>query len=90
MPFPEGIAARLIRETGIEAWLGWEAEAVADPEAVRRQLEAAMAADPDWDWFGAGSAAGLIDTVKPAGELVRRISAEAERLLRARPAQLLG
>jgi len=90
LPFPDGIASRVIRTAVTDAWLGQEAAMVARPEAVRRQLDAAMAADPDGVWLGAGSAVGLIDTVEPAGELVRRISTDAERLLREQSARLVG
>ncbi len=37
----------------------------------------------------AGCAAGLIQGIEPAGEIVQRIVAEAERILRERPAQLV-
>ena len=90
LPFPEGIAGRVIRDAVTETWRGREGEAVARRSEVRRQLDAAFAADPEASGLWAGSAVGLIDRVEPAGELVRRISVEAERLLRERPAQLLG
>jgi len=45
-----------------------------------------------WDGvvdISAGVAAGLIASLEPAGDIVRRIAAEAEHLLRHRPAALL-
>lgn len=39
--------------------------------------------------ISAGVAVGLIASLEPAGDIVRRIAAEAEHLLRHRPAALL-
>ena len=38
----------------------------------------------------AGQVSGLIHDVRPAGQVVRDVVAEAEALLRERPRQLLG
>jgi hypothetical protein len=38
----------------------------------------------------AGNAAGLIHTIEPASEIVRRIVEQAERILRERPGLVLS
>jgi hypothetical protein len=38
----------------------------------------------------AGESVGVVATVEPAGDLVRRLAAEAEASLRDRPRSLLG
>ena len=46
-------------------------------------LEAAEESDPGLIWLG--QAAGLVDSIRPAGEVVRQIVTEAEEILRALP-----
>ena len=78
-----GAWARLKRTRFVEHWLGRE------PELRRRRAEL-------WDEVGAfqesnaddglmwiGQSAGLIDSVEPAGDVVRRIVAEAEEIIAA-------
>ncbi len=90
LPFPDGIGGRVLRNAFIDAWHGREAEVVAQRAELRAQLEAAAdVADADVEAVWAGAAAGLIQSVEPAGEIVRRIAAEAERLLGERPSQVL-
>ena len=89
-PFPAAIALRVVRNAFTAAWHGREGEAAQCRAELLAEIEAAsVAGDPEVGAVLAGSAAGLIDRVEPAGALVRRIAAEAERLLRERPAQLL-
>ena len=81
-----GAWVRVLRTPFVERWLGRE------PEVRRRRSELrvvydAMDADekPD-DWFfWVGQSAGLIDSVEPAGDIVRRIVADAEEILRSLP-----
>jgi nitronate monooxygenase len=89
-PFPDGITQRVVRNELTEAWQGREAEVIARRAELREQVQAAEAAGdtPSAD-VSAGTAAGLVHAVQPAGEILRRIVAEAERLLRERPSQLL-
>jgi nitronate monooxygenase len=37
-----------------------------------------------------GQSAGLVDAVRPAAEVVRTVSDEAEHILRSRPEAILG
>ena len=55
-----------------------------------RLRRAAQEGDRDQAALLAGQTAGLIDAIEPAGDLVRRISAEAEQILRERLPALLG
>ena len=86
-----GAWARVLRTPFIEQWIGRE------PEVRRRRAELMAVFDgldteeqPD-DWFfWVGQSVGLIDSVEPAGEIVRGIVAEAEEILRARLPGLLA
>jgi len=89
-PFPPGIGDRVVRNAYTDTWHGRDEEVVAQREELRAQLvQAAQSGDARVAPTRAGNAVGLIHAVEPAGEIVRKIIAEAERLLRERPAQLL-
>jgi nitronate monooxygenase len=88
--FPPGIADRVLRNPFNTTWDGRAAEIGARRAELQRALEAgAQAQDPRVVDISAGVAAGLIGAVEPAGVIVRRIVAEAEELLRQRPAALV-
>lgn len=82
--WPPPFTARVMKTRFIEDWHGHEDE-LANPEIVERELQRYVTAmqngDPDNTAVWVGEAAGLIDEVRPAGELVAEIAAEAERLL---------
>jgi nitronate monooxygenase len=60
-------------------------------EAVWARLEEAEQSDPDYGLMWIGQSAGLIDSIVPAGEVVRKIVNEAEDILRSRlPAMLIA
>jgi NAD(P)H-dependent flavin oxidoreductase YrpB (nitropropane dioxygenase family) len=86
-----GAYARTLRNRFIESWLGREGELRRNQAVVSARIRAAYTAgDADHATVYVGQTAGLIDRVEPAGELVRRISADAEAILRGRlPALLL-
>lgn len=89
-PFPGGIGDRVLRNAFTDAWHGRDDEVI----ARRRELQARVAAasetgDARLAPVRAGSAVGLIRTVEPAGDIVRSIVAEAERILHERPGQVL-
>src|SRR2546430_546679 len=89
-PFPAGITHRVVRNDFTDAWHGRDAEVIARRVELREQLQAAEASgDTRIASVSAGSAAGLVHAVEPAGEILRRIVADAERILRERPAQVL-
>ncbi len=77
-----GAFDRVRRNALIERWLGREndvrRERATIAEGIRRAYEAG---DADVGELNFGQAAGLIDQVLPAGEVVTRMAEEAERLL---------
>ncbi len=88
--FPPGIGDRVVRNDYTDAWHGRDDELPARRAELHAQLvQAAKAGDGRIAPTRAGNAAGLIHAVEPAGDIVRAIIAEAERLLRDRPGQLL-
>jgi nitronate monooxygenase len=91
VPFPEGIAGRAIKNRFTEQWHGREDEIIARREELDAEFAAAISSGTaEWSAAWAGSAAGVIHSVEPAGELVRSITADAESILRKRPAAVLG
>ena len=90
MNWPDEYAGRAIRNRYTERWHGHEDE-------LRRSLDqerpavaaAARAGDTSLSVVYAGEASGLIAEVLPAAEIVRRIFAEAEKVLHSRSALLL-
>jgi nitronate monooxygenase len=89
-PFPEGIADRVLRNAFTTAWEGRTGDIVERQAELRRELEAAsQRGDPNVVDISAGVAVGLIPALEPAGTIVQRLVAEAERLLRDRSAALL-
>jgi NAD(P)H-dependent flavin oxidoreductase YrpB (nitropropane dioxygenase family) len=84
-----GAWARLRRTRFIEEWLGREPELRRRREAARAALEAADESDPDYGLMWIGQSAGLIDSILPAGEVVRQIAEEAEEILRTRLPRVL-
>jgi nitronate monooxygenase len=89
-PFPPEIRHRVLRNEFTATWQGRDDEVVARRQELLAQLSAAeRAGDTRIAGVTAGNAAGLIHAVEPAGDIVRRIVAEAERILRERPHLLL-
>jgi NAD(P)H-dependent flavin oxidoreductase YrpB (nitropropane dioxygenase family) len=83
-PFPEGIADRVLRNAFTTTWEGRPHDMVAHRAELRGDVEAAsQRGDPAGVEISAGVTAGLISSREPAGSIVRRIMAEAERALRA-------
>jgi nitronate monooxygenase len=89
-PFPDGIADRVLRNAFTAAWHGREAAIAQHRAALQRELaEAGQRGDAAVVDVSAGVGAGLVRTVEPAGEIVRRTVGEAEQAMRARCAELL-
>ncbi|MGA2128773.1 MAG: nitronate monooxygenase [Xanthobacteraceae bacterium] len=83
--WPDPYTGRVLRNRHAERWLGREAELVAQGEEVARDYAAARErADFDVAAVIAGEASALIHDIPPAGEIVERVVAEAERLLAPR------
>jgi len=89
-PFPPEIVERVVPNEFTATWHGRDAEIVARRAEVRAQLRAAPPGDTRITKVAAGTVAGIIGSVEPAAEIVRTIVADAERILRERPGQLLG
>ena len=80
-----GAMARCRRNRFIERWAGRESELRARQPVAAAALQQAWAAgDAENASLLIGQDAGLIHDLPPAGELVERMVAEAERLLRDR------
>jgi nitronate monooxygenase len=89
-PFPPGIGDRVLRNEFTAAWHSREEEVAARRAELAAQLAAAaQAGDARIAPARAGCVAGLIGAIEPAGEIVRAIVAEAERVLRERVEQVL-
>jgi len=84
MRWPAPYTGRLLRNRHAETWLGRESELEARMEEVGREYAAARERG-DFDVAGviAGEGCALIHDIPPAAEIVERISAEAERLIRS-------
>lgn len=85
MPWPEGVAGRVARNGFTDQWHGRENELRQHQTEAQAELAAAWQADDaDRSAVWAGESAGLVTKSEPAGEIVRRIAAEAERVIGAR------
>jgi NAD(P)H-dependent flavin oxidoreductase YrpB (nitropropane dioxygenase family) len=81
-----GAWSRVLRTPFIEQWIGREPELRRRRQEARAVFEALDAEEQPDDWFfWVGQSVGLIDSVEPAGEIVRRIVVEAEEILRSLP-----
>jgi nitronate monooxygenase len=89
-PFPPGIGDRVLRNEFTGRWHGRYDAVRENRESLAGQIsDAYQAGDRRIAPVRAGSAAGLIREVRPAGEILRSLVAEAERVLRERPASVL-
>ncbi|HET7879749.1 MAG TPA: nitronate monooxygenase [Acetobacteraceae bacterium] len=83
--WPDPYTGRVLRNRHAERWLGREHELEAAAEEVGREYAAARErGDFDTTAVIAGEACALINDIPPAGEIVKRIVMEAERLLPSR------
>jgi nitronate monooxygenase len=89
-PFPDDIGERILRNDFTATWHGREDEVLARKDELRAQLDAALEDGAvGMSRVLAGNSAGLIHGIEPAADIVRRIVAEAETILRARPRDVL-
>jgi nitronate monooxygenase len=80
--WPDPYTGRVLRNEHLGRWLGREGELEAKAEDVARDYVAARdRGDFDVAAVIVGEACALIDDIPTAGEIVRRIMAQAERLL---------
>jgi nitronate monooxygenase len=89
--WPAGIALRVGRNQFTARWHGREADLQREQEQVERELAAATAADDIRSSpVVVGEVAGLVRAAEPAGTIVRRVVAEAERTLQEWSRTVLG
>jgi nitronate monooxygenase len=89
-PFPKDIGDRVLRNSFTAQWHGQEEELVAQRAQLKEQISAGeQVKDASVLPVRVGNATGLIASVEPAGDIVRRIVREAEAILRSRPQRLL-
>jgi nitronate monooxygenase len=82
--WPKPFTARVMKNRFVNEWHGRESE-FAEPAVLEREIDRYIKAmqngDPDNTGVWVGEATGLIHDVRPAGDLLRKIMADAERLL---------
>jgi len=89
-PWPPGIGERVRRNAFVSDWADREQELSAQRDEVLPSLrEGQERADPEVRAVLYGQSAGMVPSVRPAAEVMAYICAEAERLLRERPGQVL-
>jgi nitronate monooxygenase len=93
LPWPPGIGERVRRNRFTDEWSEREAE-LRDgnpgltPTSPSNPFEAPF--DPETSAVLYGQSAGFIDDIRPAAEVVRTVSEEAESILRTRPNVVLA
>ncbi len=89
-PFPDDIGERILNNPFIEAWTGFENELDEHRTELLQQIQqGSESGDLDIIRVLAGNSAGLVHEILPAGEIVRRVVAEAEMILRSRPSGII-
>ncbi|HEY7072857.1 MAG TPA: nitronate monooxygenase family protein [Acidimicrobiales bacterium] len=89
--WPDGVAIRALRNAFTDEWHGREAEVRAWSEQRSDEYRSGdYLFSRERGVTPAGESVGVVGTVEPAGDLVRRLVSEAEAILRERPAGLLG
>ena len=90
-PFPKEIGDRVLRNSFTAEWHGQDEEVVAHRRELKERLVAGeQAKDARVLPVRVGNATGLILSIESAGDIVRRIVAEAESILSSRPQTLIG
>jgi nitronate monooxygenase len=89
VPFPNGIAGRVIRNAFTDEWHARDEEIRARREELAAEFDAALTSrTPELSAMWAGSVSGLIKSIEPAGDLVQSIASEAEAILSSRPGEV--
>jgi nitronate monooxygenase len=88
LDWPSPYTGRALRNAFVDTWDGREEDLRASAEAREQFTVGHQAGDLDVSLVWAGEGTDLITTVEPAGNLVTRIMAQAEDLLRAATRQL--
>ncbi len=88
-PWPQGIAGRVYNNRFVQTGDGRDAEIQARREELASDAAEAWAKhDPETASVYMGQSAASVGSIRPAGEVLRDICGQAERLLRERPRQL--
>ena len=80
-PDSQDASVRTLRNRFTDTWTGREGQLSDAPEASTALEEARSRGDYDVDHVYAGQSVGLVREVRPAGEVVSALTADAERLL---------
>jgi nitronate monooxygenase len=83
MPWPEPIGVRMRRHPLLDEWVGRENDALAHADELRAAVNLAGPFDPKTSPALYGPAAGSVNAVRPAGDVVRELAADAETFLNA-------
>ena len=79
LPWPSGIGERVKRDAFTDAWTEREADLRAHPDDATPGRALLY-----------GQSARFVDAVRPAADVVHRLSEEAEQVLRSRSSALVG
>ena len=90
MPWPDGIAMRALRNRFTDEWLGRDDDVRAWSPQQSEEFLATEFTDAEHGVTPAGESVGVVNEVEAAGDLVRRLAAEVDAILRERPGSLLG
>lgn len=83
LDWPPRYTARVLRNAFVARWHGREAELLTVAEAEAAKYRQAWAeGDPDGSNTFVGEAVGMIGSIEPAGDLIRRLVDEAEACLK--------
>lgn len=88
-PFPPSIWDRVRVNRFTTEWAGREDELRARRDELQAHVSHAGGFDPDVHAVRYGPAAAFVDRTRPAAEVLRSVVDEAERILRARPGEIL-
>jgi nitronate monooxygenase len=88
--WPDGIAMRALRNRFTDEWHGREDEVRAWSQERSDEYRTYGFFSAEKGVMPAGESVGVVTTVEPAGDIVRRLAAEVDAILRDRPADLLG
>lgn len=90
LPWPEGIGERVLANRFTDEWHGRDTEIEERRAELGERFDyGPTEPDPATDHLPFGSSAGLVRRVRPAAEVLEEMSADAERILRTRPRDLL-
>jgi len=88
-PWPRGVGERLKRNRVVDEWDGRERQLRERVDEVRASLaEGQSRQDPEVTPVLMGQSAGFIPAIRPAAEVIEKICADAERILKRRAAEL--